>query len=202
MTGFSNRNDARAHCRAARAALSPADRRAGSERLVRRFRSSLFYPRAQRIAMFWPLRDEVDLRALIHAAVDDRKQVYLPVMRPNHQMLFARFRAESELQQVAFGIMEPALRGAELIAPQYLDTVCVPLLGFDRLGNRLGMGGGYYDRCFGFRNGDPGGSPRLIGTAFSCQELGQVPVDEWDVRLDAVITDAEQIDCVQRRNSR
>jgi len=202
MQVFCNRDDARKHCRQQRSELGAKGRAQASIQLIRRFRNSSFYLRAKRIAMYWPLPAEVDLRELAKQANADGKQVYLPVMQPNHKMIFARFTDECDLRPAAFGILEPRIRpGKNTVQPQHLDTVCVPLLGFDRNGGRLGMGGGYYDRCFGFRNADPGGLPRLVGVAFSVQELAHAPVDSWDLRLDAVITETEDINCVQRRNS-
>ncbi len=65
----------------------------------------------------------------------------------------------------------------------------LPLLGFDRRGGRLGMGGGYYDRAFAFRRDRPA-PPRLVGIGFACQELPDLAAESWDVALDAVATEA------------
>ena len=64
----------------------------------------------------------------------------------------------------------------------------MPLLGFDLQLNRLGMGGGYYDRAFAFKRSNAQ-SPILIGTAFACQQYSALPIADWDIPLDAVITE-------------
>jgi 5-formyltetrahydrofolate cyclo-ligase len=72
----------------------------------------------------------------------------------------------------------------------------VPLLGFDRRGNRLGHGGGYYDRSFGFLNEQVRPTePLLVGIGYAFQELAQVDEQAWDVPLDFVATERELIDC-------
>ncbi len=87
-----------------------------------------------------------------------------------------------------FGIAEPGDRGRILTAE--LDVVLVPLVGFDDAGNRLGMGGGFYDRHFSFlRSRTHFRRPRLIGVAYEMQRLPKLPTDPWDVPLWAVVTD-------------
>lgn len=76
------------------------------------------------------------------------------------------------------------------MAPEQLQLVLMPLLGFDRRGGRLGMGGGYYDRSFAFRHDRPA-PPRLVGVGYACQEIPALDVQEWDVGLDAVVTERE-----------
>jgi 5-formyltetrahydrofolate cyclo-ligase len=72
-----------------------------------------------------------------------------------------------------------------------LDVVVLPLVGFDRRGNRLGMGAGYYDRALRRRLDTTRHwrRPRLVGVAFACQELPAIPVSPWDVPLDLIVTE-------------
>lgn len=92
-----------------------------------------------------------------------------------------------------FGIPEPL---GKAVAPQRLDAVCVPLVGFDGRGRRLGMGGGFYDRTFAVnarkKRGNARG-PRLIGLAHACQQVGRLPHEDWDVRLTGVVTERKWI---------
>ena len=70
-----------------------------------------------------------------------------------------------------------------------LDLVLVPLVGFDGAGNRLGMGGGFYDRSFAFLGQRRWRRPRLVGVAFDLQRVDRLPRRAWDVPLDAVASE-------------
>jgi len=182
------RTQARSDCRAARAALSTSQREAASAAVCKRFRASIFYPRARRIAFFWPLGPELDLRPLMQSALRHHKQCYLPVVRPNGEMVFIRVLPDTRFVRGPFGITEPTWLPERILPAHCLDTVCMPLLGFDLQLNRLGMGGGYYDRAFAFKRSNAQ-SPILIGTAFACQQYSALPIADWDIPLDAVITE-------------
>ena len=88
-----------------------------------------------------------------------------------------------------FGIPEPDVRGGGLIAARDLDLVIVPLLGFDKACNRIGMGGGYYDRSFAFaRRLEHISAPFMLGFAHEAQRVESLQVRPWDIPLDAVAT--------------
>jgi len=83
-----------------------------------------------------------------------------------------------------------------MIGAKWLDVVFLPLVGFDAHGVRLGMGGGYYDRAFAFRRWRTAWrSPRLIGLAYSFQQVESLTAAAHDVRLDTVITEERIIQC-------
>lgn len=92
-----------------------------------------------------------------------------------------------------FGILEPAAIGAPMPAKQF-DVVLVPLVAFDRAGNRLGMGAGFYDRAMAFRLNNPKTlRPLLVGLAHHFQEVNSLNAQAWDVPLDVILTDRELI---------
>jgi 5-formyltetrahydrofolate cyclo-ligase len=92
------------------------------------------------------------------------------------------------MQYNRFGIAEP--QGTEVLAARWLDVVFLPLVGFDRRGVRLGMGGGFYDRAFAFRQlRSVWHAPRLIGLAYAFQEVANIRAAAHDVLLDAVVTE-------------
>jgi len=96
----------------------------------------------------------------------------------------------------SLGIPEPVDTNASL-APDAMDVVLVPLLGFDRRGHRLGFGGGYYDRSFAFlRDLERPSKPLLVGIGYALQEIDRIEPEDWDVRLDYVATERELIDCI------
>lgn len=191
----------RASLRAARLALGAAARRSASRRIARRLRASPLYWRARHIALYWPLGSEADLRGFAATAQRERKTLYLPVMQADHTLRFARFDGIDGLRRNRQGILEPRA-GGRTLAAGLLDLVCVPLLGFDRDGTRLGAGGGYYDRSFDFRRDPARRKPLLAGIAFACQECAPLTAAPWDVPLDAIVTERELICVDQRRKAR
>jgi len=107
---------------------------------------------------------------------------------------FAPWAPGAPLRHNRYGIPEPE-RG-EMLAPDELDVVLLPLLGFDRSGNRLGMGAGYYDRSFEFlREATRPSRPVLVCIGYHFQEVPPMTAEPWDVRLDFVATDRELIAC-------
>jgi 5-formyltetrahydrofolate cyclo-ligase len=92
------------------------------------------------------------------------------------------------------GIDEP--EGAHTIGARWLDVVFLPLVGFDSCGVRLGMGGGYYDRAFEFRRWRTAWhAPRLVGLAYSFQQVERITSAAHDVRLDAAVTEKRALKC-------
>jgi 5-formyltetrahydrofolate cyclo-ligase len=151
----------------------------------------LFHSRFQhsrRIACYLPADGEIDTRPLIHAALAAGKQLYLPVIAGN-RMQFHPYSRGTRLYLSGFGLLEPRA-GRHAVAELTLDLVIMPLVGFDRSGARLGMGGGFYDRAFQqVHKRAP--QPILLGVAHALQELDEVPVERWDRRLHAVATDCD-----------
>ncbi len=123
------------------------------------------------------------------------KTCYLPVLdiEKPHFLKFVEYHSTTTLVKNRFGIPEPEPDNAKAISPDALDLVLMPLTGFDTQGERLGMGGGFYDRTFEFtRNA---AKPLLIGLAHECQKVEQIPVAEWDVPLAGIATDQGYYDC-------
>ncbi len=118
-------------------------------------------------------------------------RIALPRVGAAGQMEFHRFNDGDEVQNNRFGIAEPHAR-APLIEAPALDVVLVPLVAFDPLGHRLGMGGGFYDRYLPRLTPD---TP-LIGVAFACQQHHEaLPSQAWDVPLHAVVTETAVLEC-------
>lgn len=116
------------------------------------------------------------------------KRTFLPCLRSDRSLAFVEYRRGTPLRANRFGIPEPY--GSKSISLKQLDVVCVPLVGFDRAGGRLGMGGGFYDRTFARRGFH---QPKLIGLAHSIQESTGLPRDAWDIALSGVVTEREWI---------
>lgn len=157
----------------------------------RHIQTSAVFQNSHLVAAYVESRGEVPLSSLLLRARALGKSVALPVIDDEAgSMGFAPCRPGQTLVKNRFGIGEP--RSYQRIKPEQLDLVLVPLLAFDGQGQRLGMGGGYYDRYFAFRNNSQKRfqrRPHMMGVAYSWQEqvLGQAR--EWDVNLDSVVTE-------------
>ena len=104
-------------------------------------------------------------------------------------MDFQRVLPGEPLRRNRFGLAEPAPRAARQRPAWTLDLILLPLVGFDARGGRIGMGGGFYDRSLAYRNRYKNWhKPTIIGLAHACQQVDQLPLSSWDVRLDAVVT--------------
>ncbi|CAM5571347.1 5-formyltetrahydrofolate cyclo-ligase [Rhodanobacter lindaniclasticus] len=178
-----------------RRALSPADRIAAAQGLRRSLEQLPEYLTDVRVAGYWASHGELPLNLVIPPLAARGQQFLLPMVGRGRQLRFAPWRVGDAVQPNRYGIPEP-VAPSEWLEPFQLDLVLVPLLGFDRRGNRLGHGGGYYDRSFAFLNEQVRPTePMLVGIAYAFQELPEVDEEPWDVPLDFVATERELIDC-------
>lgn len=179
----------RREMRAQRRAMSPHEARAAALRLLRLAqRHRLLHFR--RIGFYLPTGEEIDLIPLLNTALWLRRACYLPVIpkRGERRMWFSRIGERNAWYQNRFGIFEHAAR--ERRRARQLDVLFMPLVAFDTQGNRLGMGGGYYDTSLAYlRLRQHFRKPKLIGVAYDFQRVATLPREPWDVPLDAVLTD-------------
>ena len=133
---------------------------------------------------------EVDTHPFIRDLLREGRGVVVPIIEKETRTLRLSYLQDTTLLvKSTFHVPEPI--GNEIPAQASdIQTVIIPLLAFDRRGNRLGYGAGYYDR---FLAQNP--TVKKIGVAFSCQETDSVPGDENDVRIDIVVTEDEIIHC-------
>ncbi len=143
------------------------------------------YKNAKNILCYASFTGEVDTKELLDRILKDGKNLFLPRCDvKNHTMQAIEVNALSTLKKGAYGIAEPSGEGT---APEKLDLVIVPLVGFDRKKARLGYGGGYYDRFL------PETNAVRIAIAFSNQEVSEIPIEKTDALLDIVVTEKEVI---------
>jgi 5-formyltetrahydrofolate cyclo-ligase len=150
---------------------------------------------ANHIACYNDFNNEVSTQLLIEKIWAEKKICYLPILHPENssKLTFIRYDKDDRLQKNKFGILEPRFSPDKIIPGEQLDLVFLPLVAFDRNGNRLGMGAGYYDKTFAFRQNPKSSKPLLIGLAFALQEHAEIPFDHWDILLDGVVTEKEWI---------
>ncbi|WP_164730368.1 5-formyltetrahydrofolate cyclo-ligase [Pelagibacterium montanilacus] len=135
------------------------------------------------VAAYWPIRDEIDCKPLLTRLMDSGQPVCLPVVVGEDDPLELRLWEPGQpLYPSGFGTLAPA-ETAPLVEP---DVVVIPLLGFDRLGTRLGYGKGYYDRTLAAMRK----SPLLVGYAYAAQELEFIPREEHDLPLNILVCES------------
>lgn len=195
MTG-SDRSTLRRQLRAARRALSPLEQHQASQRLWRQLAQHPLFRRARHIAFYLANDGEIDPAILLEHAQRLGKHCYLPVITgwPADRMHFQRLVPGQRWITNRFGIREPLIDAGLQARPWRLDLVLMPLVGFDAAGNRLGMGGGFYDRTFAYRRRRQCWTgPRLLGLAHHCQKVAQLPTASWDIPLDGIVSDQQII---------
>lgn len=190
----------RRQLRRARAALTPTQRRQAVAAFTRNVLRSGLLLRYRRIGFYASMPTELDLWPLIRAAQARGRRCFLPVVPKGRgkRMVFNRVLPSSRFYKNRYGIPEVVAR--RFYPARTLDLVFVPLLGFDPEGNRLGMGGGYYDATLSFlRLRRVWHKPLLVGAAYECQKIERLPADSWDRPLNWVLTDKKVYRCARRR---
>jgi len=142
------------------------------------------------VAGYWAMDGEIALHRW-QLQLPATVRYCLPVLT-GEALRFAPWRPGEPLRQNRFGIPEPDVQAEDALLPEQMALVVTPLVGFDAHGGRLGMGGGWYDRSFAFRHDRPA-PPWLVGAAFAVQQVEALPLAGWDVRVDAICTDASTI---------
>lgn len=178
------KSELRDQLRAQRRKIAASQRRSADFRICTTLRRIPSYQQATTIALYLQHDGEPSLSGLFD---DSGKRFVVPVIRGT-RMRFAWLRNMRHMHKNRFGIAEPVRQ--TYIPTSAIDVVLLPVVGFDSVGNRLGMGGGYYDRHFSymlsrrlfFR-------PQLIGVAYEIQHVNQLPHEVWDVPLRGIVTE-------------
>jgi 5-formyltetrahydrofolate cyclo-ligase len=183
-----NRRELRQQLDSQRRLITPADARLAGLRASRRAWALPLLQRAKRIAAYYPMGGELDCLALITEAWARGREVYLPVLH-GARLRFRPYTAVSRMVLNRFRIPEPV--GGKELPPTALDVAITPLVAFDLNGNRLGMGGGFYDRSFRFlQQRKLWHHPRLVGFAYDMQCVTNIDSYAWDVPLDVAVTES------------
>ncbi len=186
----------RARLRELRAAIPAAERIAAADAVAENLLRHPAVPVANTLAGYWAVAGELPLHRLM-ARLSPGTRYCLPVLHADRTLRFAPWRTGDAVAANRYGIPEPVEVGVAL-SPHEVEVVLLPLVGFSRDGQRLGTGGGWYDRSFTFRRDAPA-PPLLIGIGFACQQIEAEEIDarEWDVPLDAIATEHELIVCAR-----
>ena len=137
------------------------------------------------VSGFWPMRSEVDVRPLMFALRERGARLCLPAILDKTTIVFRELVRGANLVDMGFGTAGPGSE-AQILDPAIM---LVPLAAFDERGHRIGYGAGYYDRAIGALHAK-GLRPRLIGIAYDCQAVPEVPNEDHDVQLDEILTES------------
>lgn len=187
-----NKNQLREKHRHQRAALGASEQRSAAEALGRNVGKLKSFRASRNIAVYLASDGEIDTWPVIERIWTLGKNCFLPVV--SHlfwqRLWFVPFTPDSKVIVNRFGILEPEVPRRERRSASELDLVLAPLVAFDGKGQRLGMGGGFYDHSLSFlHHRNHWYHPGFVGLAYDTQKIGQLPGDDWDVPLSAVVTD-------------
>jgi len=179
------KTEVRKMCLNQRAALGEEERKTKSRIIQQKILDLPEFKKAKVVLLFLDFRGEVETMALAEATIALKKRLILPRCAPQGILLPIEVSdLTQDLEPGAFGIREPKLT-LGVVEPLEIDLVIIPGSGFDLQGNRLGYGGGFYDRFFMRMNPS---TPR-VALSFECQVIAQVPVDKHDAKMTMLITE-------------
>lgn len=197
------KREVRVKALALRDALLPAERAAYSKEIIDRIIHLDCYRNAAALLVYVSFRSEVETRMLIEKAFSDKKAVFAPAVS-GQVMEFFRINSLNELKSGYQGILEPEqksetsyrawMRQKENTAAKIL--LCMPGAAFDRERNRIGYGGGYYDRylsALSAERGERNCDTETVAFAFSCQVFAEIPREPHDLRPHSIVTEREII---------
>lgn len=174
-----------------RLAQSPAEQQQSAQQLVERYKENTLFRHAQHVALYLSFNGEINTRPLIDYLWSIHCQVYVPVLHPfcKGHLLFQVLTPDTVMLKNHYGIEEPKLNIQGVCPIAKLDLIFTPLLAFDLTGNRLGMGGGFYDRTLAQLNKMGASSPTtVVGLAHEVQLSAPLPTQAWDIPLPYILT--------------
>ena len=179
----------RTEFRKKRQALSAQQQANAAHQLLTTCLTSTTLAQVQTIACYIANDGEIDPKAIINYCWQQGKCVLLPVLHPfsKGHLLFIEYHPHSPTRKNIYGIDEPIVTSTNLYPLNNIELILTPLVAFDAKGNRLGMGGGYYDRTLAPIRRDLL-QTQLIGLAHDCQQTDSLLSDSWDIPLDGIAT--------------
>lgn len=186
------RQEIRQQIRTKRRDLSAQEQTLAGEQLLAKLITHPKVKTAKNIAIFLSQDGEINTEPFILWCWQQGITVTLPVIHPfnlNH-LLFLRYQATSTMVNNSFNIAEPQLRCPDIVPLMDIDVIFTPLVAFDNKGERLGMGGGFYDRTLALWHKGNASFQKLypIGIAHDCQQVDKIPTEPWDIPIPEIIT--------------
>lgn len=189
---LSYRKQLRQSIRTKRQALTAPQQQHASQQLLKQIRQLPELKNANTVAIYLAADGEVDPMPSIQWLWRQGYQVCLPVIHPfsKGQLVFLRYQPDTKMVLNRYKIQEPKLTALDIVPVNNIDIIFTPLVAFDATGQRMGMGGGYYDRTL---------APWLahnqnaiaIGLAHDCQQVTKLTYETWDVPLPIILTPSQ-----------
>ena len=179
--------------------LSESFQRDAGEQLVTQLSMLNEVQQVKKVALYLTNDGELNTTPFIHWCWQNNITVTLPVLHPfkRGHLLFLRYQQDSIMTKNRYGIKEPILDVTQVVPANQLDIIFTPLVAFDATGQRLGMGGGFYDRTLaglaGLCTASSTQQPNVIGLAHDCQQVVQVPTEPWDIPIPMIVTPSQII---------
>ncbi len=192
MINTTNKTDLRKLIRDKRKSLSDIQQAKAAQGLLSQLLVIPEFLSAEKIALYLCNDGEIDPVEVMQWCWKNSRQAYVPRVVQNHKnsLLFAQVTENTEFTENRYGISEPVVAQEQLLSAQDLDLVLMPLVAFDDNGNRLGMGGGFYDTTFEFIKKGNVVKPHLIGIAHEIQKVENIEAESWDIPLSTVVSDS------------
>ena len=188
-TTDADRKVLRRAARAARRTIQGPAREAAARRVAHHISAARLLAPGKRVGLFLSMPEEVDTGPLLALATRFGCRIALPRILSTRHARMRFFESGGALRTGPFGILEPG--AGKMRRTRELDLVFVPLVAFDAHGHRMGMGRGFYDRCFEHRRWFTRmRRPLLIGVAYAVQQVDHVPAAPHDVPLDGIVTES------------
>jgi len=152
------------------------------------------YRYSSHVACYLANDGEIDPTPLIEHAWFAGKKVYLPVLSPiKNSLYFAPYEQDTRFRHNRFNIAEPVCQPSDWLRAGQLDLLLLPLVAFDEYGNRVGMGGGFYDRTLAYlQHRRYWRKPVLMGLAHEIQKVAPLKTQRWDIPLDCIVTEKQR----------
>ncbi len=160
--------------------------------LSKRLQKLPSFIQAKRVAFYLANDGEISPEQALNYSRRKGQSVLLPCLTSRKSLEFRRHEGPNHLSKNRYGIPEPSIRCSSASLTD-IDVILMPLVAFDRSGNRLGMGGGFYDRTLSKSPKHGNTHPLLIGLAHHCQELTTIATESWDIPLHYIVTDKHTI---------
>ncbi|MGX7108409.1 5-formyltetrahydrofolate cyclo-ligase [Facklamia miroungae] len=178
-----SKNELRKEIFEKRAHLSQEYRHAAEERIYQQLFNLEQYQNAKKIMVYYSTDEELNTHPIIQRAWQDQKEVGIPRVFPERVMEAMIYKENTPLERSAFGILEPEKIGKRLV-PEEIDLIIMPCVTCNNKGERLGYGGGYYDR-FLLR----AKNAYLVLPYYAKLQTDEIPTEEHDKKVDMILTE-------------
>jgi len=173
--------------------LTTEYREKSSKLIAEKFFSTAYYNNSKNILIYYPFRSEVDTTLIIKEALKDKKDIILPRVFNDKLEFYFVNNPSKQLEKGAYDIMEPITSLCKPAKISDIDLVVVPGVSFDKNLNRLGYGGGYYDKILSYLPQ----KVKKIALCFDIQVINSIPVSEHDIKVDMLITETKIYDSLK-----